>query len=59
MHVSSEGNITRRQAVKVAGPTGAAYVLAPALGMLDTGPARALTAGASAARLTPELTEGP
>jgi protocatechuate 3,4-dioxygenase beta subunit len=57
--MSSERSITRRQAVKAAGAASAAYVLAPALGVLDAGPARAATAGASAARLTPELTQGP
>lgn len=54
-----EQHITRRQAVKVAGTAGAVYFLAPALAASTSAPALAATALAGAARLTPELTEGP
>jgi protocatechuate 3,4-dioxygenase beta subunit len=53
-----ENPITRREAVRAAGVAGAAYIAAPSLlsGMLTPAAARAAT---SAAKLTPELTEGP
>lgn len=57
--MTNEQHITRRQAMKIAGTTGAVYFLAPALTVSSAAPAFAATAGASAARLTPELTEGP
>ena len=50
-------NITRREAVRVAGAAGAAYLLAPSLsGLLGDTPA---IAASSCAKLTPSLTEGP
>ena len=57
--MTNEPHMTRRQAVKVAGTAGAVYFLAPGLPGLSSVPARAATAQASAAKLTPELTEGP
>jgi protocatechuate 3,4-dioxygenase beta subunit len=61
--MTNEQPITRRQAVKTAGAAGAVYLLAPTLA--GSFPAAALAASAttaataSAAKLTPELTEGP
>ena len=57
--MSYEHRMTRRQAVKAAGATGAGWVFAPVVGGLWTPPALGATASASAAKLTPELTEGP
>lgn len=57
--MSSDQDLTRRQAVKAAGAAGAAYLLVPALSGVEAQPALAATAVASAATLTPELTEGP
>jgi protocatechuate 3,4-dioxygenase beta subunit len=54
-----EERITRRQAVKIAGTAGAVYFLAPGLPAFSSVPALAATRVASAAKLTPELTEGP
>jgi protocatechuate 3,4-dioxygenase beta subunit len=53
-----ENSITRRQAVRAVGVAGAAYIAAPPLlsGLLSSPTAQAATA---AAKLTPELTEGP
>jgi protocatechuate 3,4-dioxygenase beta subunit len=52
-----ENPITRRQAVRAAGAAGVACIAAPLLsGMLSSATAEAATA---AAKLTPELTEGP
>jgi protocatechuate 3,4-dioxygenase beta subunit len=53
-----ENPITRRQAVRAAGVAGAAYIAAPPLlsGLLSSATAQAATV---AAKLTPELTEGP
>jgi protocatechuate 3,4-dioxygenase beta subunit len=55
--MTNEQHITRRQAVKAAGAAGAVYFLAPALA--GSTPAFAAATGARAAKLTPELTEGP
>ena len=57
--MTTEQQITRRQAVKVVGTAGAVYLLAPALPAFSPTAALAATAGATAAKLTPELTEGP
>jgi protocatechuate 3,4-dioxygenase beta subunit len=56
--ISTEPDITRRQAVRAAGVAGAAYIAAPSRlsGILTPATAQAAT---SAAKLTPELTEGP
>jgi protocatechuate 3,4-dioxygenase beta subunit len=53
-----ENSITRRQAVRAVGVAGAAYIAAPPLlsGLLSSPTAQAATV---AAKLTPELTEGP
>jgi protocatechuate 3,4-dioxygenase beta subunit len=53
-----ENPVTRRQAVRAAGVAGAAYIAVPSLlsGMLTPVTAQAAT---TAAKLTPELTEGP
>lgn len=57
--MNDEHCMTRRQAVKAAGATGAGWIFAPVVGGLWTPPALGATAIASAAKLTPELTEGP
>jgi protocatechuate 3,4-dioxygenase beta subunit len=57
--MANEERITRRQAVKIAGTAGAVYFLAPGLPTFSSVPALAATGAASAAKLTPELTEGP
>ena len=56
--MSIEQRLTRRQAVRVAGAAGTAYLVLPAWlgGLLGSGTA---AAASSCARLTPELTEGP
>jgi protocatechuate 3,4-dioxygenase beta subunit len=54
----TERDITRREAVRGAGLTGAAYVVAPSL-LAGCSSSRAAQAATSAAKLTPELTEGP
>jgi protocatechuate 3,4-dioxygenase beta subunit len=56
--MSVENPITRRQAVRAAGAAGAAFMAVPPLlsGLLTPATAQAATA---AAKLTPELTEGP
>jgi protocatechuate 3,4-dioxygenase beta subunit len=57
--MANEQQVTRRQAVKIAGTAGAAYLLALALPGFSPAPALAATGTANAAKLTPELTEGP
>jgi protocatechuate 3,4-dioxygenase beta subunit len=57
--MTNEQRMTRRQAVKIAGTTGAVYLLVPAMPGASPSPALAATGTASAAKLTPELTEGP
>ena len=56
--MSIEREITRREAVRGAGLAGAAYVVAPSL-LAGCSSSRAAQAATSAAKLTPELTEGP
>jgi protocatechuate 3,4-dioxygenase beta subunit len=55
--MSTDSNITRRQAVKTAGLAGAAYLIVASL-IAAIGEGTAIAAG-GCAKLTPELTEGP
>ena len=57
--MTNEPPVTRRQAVKIAGAAGAAYLLAPSVAGFSPAPALAAIGTASAAKLTPELTERP